>query len=152
MVLGKLGDSYVLSSESCGLDIIGAQLIRDVEPGEILIIQNNEIKSIKPFKKTELRPCLFEYIYFSRPDSIFEGKMFMMLEKKLVINLQMKICQIRNLLMLLFLFPTLETHQPWFCRKNKKKFEFGIIRNHYTGRTFIQDSNSIRHFSRQIKA
>ena len=111
LVLGKLGDSYVLSSESCGLDIIGAQLIRDVEPGEILIIQNNKIKSIKPFKKTQLRPCLFEYIYFSRPDSIFEGKNVYDVRKKLVINLQMKIYQIKNLLILLFPFPTPAMHR-----------------------------------------
>ena len=74
LVLGKLNDAYILSSESCGLDIIGADLIRDVEPGEIIIIKNNKIDSIKPFKKTYLRPCLFEYIYFSRPDSILEGR------------------------------------------------------------------------------
>ena len=118
LVLGKLDDSYVLSSESCGLDIIGAQLIRDVEPGEILIIQNNKIKSIKPFKKTQLRPCLFEYIYFSRPDSIFEGKNVYDVRKKSVINLQMKIYQIKNLLILLFPFPTPATHQRLVLLKN----------------------------------
>ena len=57
-----------------GIDIIGAELIRDVEPGEIIVIKEKKIESIKPFKKTQLRPCLFEYIYFSRPDSIFEGR------------------------------------------------------------------------------
>ena len=64
----------LFSSESCGLDIIGAELIRDVEPGEIILIKKNQIESIKPFKNTQLRPCLFEYIYFSRPDSILEGR------------------------------------------------------------------------------
>ena len=64
LVLGKYKNSYVLSSESCGLDIIGAELIRDVEPGEIIIIKENKIQSIKPFNNTQLRPCLFEYIYF----------------------------------------------------------------------------------------
>ena len=80
LVLGKLNDAYILSSESCGLDIIGADLIRDVEPGEIIIIKNNKIDSIKPFKKTYLRPCLFEYIYFQ--DQIFlKEEMFTMFEK-----------------------------------------------------------------------
>ena len=82
LVIGKLDNSYIVSSESCGLDIIGAQLIRDVEPGEIVMIQNNKLESIKPFKKTKLRPCLFEYIYFSRPDSILEGKNVYEVRKK----------------------------------------------------------------------
>ena len=72
LVLGKYKNSYVLSSESCGLDIIGAELIRDVEPGEIIIIKEDKIQSIKPFNRTQLRPCLFEYIYFARPDSILD--------------------------------------------------------------------------------
>ena len=83
LVLGKYKNSYVLSSESCGLDIIGAELIRDVEPGEIVIIKENKIQSIKPFKRTQLRPCLFEYIYFSRPDSIFEGRNVYDVRKKI---------------------------------------------------------------------
>ena len=83
LVLGKINNSYVFSSESCGLDIIGAELIRDVEPGEIIIIKENKIESIKPFKKTDLRPCLFEYIYFSRPDSIFEGRNVYEVRKKI---------------------------------------------------------------------
>ena len=73
LFLENLGESYVFSSESCA-DIIGAELIRDIEPGEIVIIRNKQIESVKPFKKTCLRPCLFEYIYFSRPDSILEGR------------------------------------------------------------------------------
>ena len=78
LVLGRFKNSFILSSESCGLDIIGAELVRDIEPGEIVIIKENKIESIKPFKKTQLRPCLFEYIYFSRPDSVFEVEMFTM--------------------------------------------------------------------------
>ena len=74
LVIGKLDQSYIICSESCGLDIIGAKLIRDVKPGEIVIINEKGIQSITPFKNTYLRPCLFEYIYFSRPDSVLEGR------------------------------------------------------------------------------
>ena len=83
LVLGKLGESFVLSSESCGLDIIGAELIRDIEPGEIVVIKKNTIESVRPFKKTKLRPCLFEYIYFSRPDSILQGRNVYDVRKKI---------------------------------------------------------------------
>ena len=74
LVIGKLNNSYVLASETCALDIIGAKFIREVENGEIVLIENNELKSINPFPKQKLRPCVFEYIYFSRPDSILNGK------------------------------------------------------------------------------
>ena len=83
LVIGKLNNSYIFSSESCGLDIIGAELIRDIDPGEIVIIKNNKVESIKPFKKTILKPCLFEYIYFSRPDSIIKNTSFYEYRKKL---------------------------------------------------------------------
>ena len=74
LVIGKLNNSYVLASETCALDIIGAKFIREVENGEIVLIENEEIKSIKPFPPKKVRPCVFEYIYFSRPDSILNGK------------------------------------------------------------------------------
>ena len=74
LVIGKLKNSYVLASETCALDIIGAKFIRDVENGEIVLIEDNQLKSIKPFPLKKARPCVFEYIYFARPDSILEGK------------------------------------------------------------------------------
>ena len=74
LVIGKLKDSYVLASETCALDIIGAKYVRDVENGEIILIENNELKSFKPFPKRKVRPCVFEYIYFARPDSLLDGK------------------------------------------------------------------------------
>ena len=69
LVIGKLGNSYVLASETCALDIIGAKFLREVENGEIVLIENNQLKSIKPFPPKKVRPCVFEYIYFARPDS-----------------------------------------------------------------------------------
>ena len=74
LVIGKLKNSYVLASETCALDIIGAKFIREVENGEIVLIENDELKSIKPFPPKKVRPCVFEYIYFARPDSILDGK------------------------------------------------------------------------------
>ena len=74
LVIGKLGSSYVLASETCAFDIIGAKFIREVENGEIVLIEKNELKSIKPFPLKKVRPCVFEYIYFSRPDSLIGGK------------------------------------------------------------------------------
>ena len=74
LVIGKIKNSYVLASETCALDIIGAKYIRDVENGEIVLIEDDKLESIKPFPKKKQRPCVFEYIYFSRPDSILNGK------------------------------------------------------------------------------
>ena len=74
LVIGKLKNSYIFASETCALDIVGAKFIREVEHGEIIIVENNEITSIKPFPKQKIRPCVFEYIYFARPDSLINNK------------------------------------------------------------------------------
>ena len=74
LVIGKLKDTYIFASETCALDIVGATYIRDVENGEIVIIENDELKSVKPFPMQKPRPCIFEYIYFARPDSFINGK------------------------------------------------------------------------------
>ena len=152
LVLGKLDNSYVLSSESCGLDIIGAELVRDIEPGEIVIIDEGEIESVKPFNKTQLRPCIFEYIYFSRPDSIFEGRNVYDVRKKIGWQLAKENTSDTNLVDIVIPIPDSGNASALgYSEKIKKPFEFGIIRNHYTGRTFIQDSNSIRHLSVKLK-
>ncbi len=152
LVLGKINNSYVFSSESCGLDIIGAELVRDVEPGEIIIIKDNKIQSIKPFKKTDLRPCLFEYIYFSRPDSIFEGRNVYEVRKKIGHQLANENFSDKKLIDVVIPIPDSGNASALgFSEALKKKFEFGIIRNHYTGRTFIENSNSIRHLAVKLK-
>ena len=87
LVIGKLKNSYVLASETCALDIIGAKYLREVENGEIVLIEDNKIESIKPFPKQKVRPCVFEYIYFSRPDSILNGKTAYEYRKNLGIEL-----------------------------------------------------------------
>tara|TARA_B100000524_G_scaffold315485_1_gene193668 strand:+ start:240 stop:1700 length:1461 start_codon:yes stop_codon:yes gene_type:complete len=152
LVLGKYKDSFVLSSESCGLDIIGAELIRDIEPGEIIVIKDKKIESIKPFKKTQLRPCLFEYIYFSRPDSIFEGRNVYDVRKKIGRQLANENKSDKNKIDVVIPIPDSGNASALgYSEKINKPFEFGIIRNHYTGRTFIQESNSIRHLSVKLK-
>ena len=151
LVLGKYKNSFVLSSESCGLDIIGAELVRDIEPGEIVVIKENKIESIRPFKKTQLRPCLFEYIYFSRPDSIFEGRnVYDVRKNRNQLAIENKDDQ--NKIDVVIPIPDSGNASALgYSEKIKKPFEFGIIRNHYTGRTFIQESNSIRHLSVKLK-
>ena len=152
LVLGKLNDTYILSSESCGLDIIGADLIRDLEPGEILIIKNNKIDSIKPFKKTYLKPCLFEYIYFSRPDSILEGRNVYDVRKNIGHQLAAENPKDNKIIDVVIPIPDSGNASALgYSEKINKPFEFGIIRNHYTGRTFIEDSISVRNLSVKLK-
>ena len=83
LILGKIKNKYVLASETCALDIIGAKFIREIENGEIIIVEDNNIKSLKPFPKKKSRPCVFEYIYFARPDSLLNGKSAYEYRKKL---------------------------------------------------------------------
>ena len=74
LVIGKLNNSYIFTSETCALDIVGANFIREVENGEIVVIENGQLNSVKPFPKQKSRPCVFEYIYFARPDSLIGNK------------------------------------------------------------------------------
>ncbi len=152
LVLGKLNDSYILSSESCGLDIVGANLVRDIEPGEIVIIKNNNIESIKPFKKTFLKPCLFEYIYFSRPDSILEGRNVYDIRKKIGHQLASENVGDREIIDIVIPIPDSGNASALgYADEINRPFELGIIRNHYTGRTFIEDSVSVRNLSVKLK-
>ncbi len=152
LVLGKLNDSYILSSESCGLDIIGAELVRDVEAGEMIVINNNGIKSYRPFKKSKLRPCLFEYIYFSRPDSILEGKNVYEIRKKIGVELAKESKKDKSLIDIVVPIPDSGNAAALgYSKIIKKPFELGIIRNHYTGRTFIEPTNKVRHLGVKLK-
>jgi amidophosphoribosyltransferase len=152
LVIGKLNDSYVFSSESCGLDIIGAELVRDVEPGEIIIIKNNKLESIKPFSKSYLRPCLFEYIYFARPDSILDGRNVYQVRKKIGYELATENLDDREKIDVVIPIPDSGNASALgYAEKIGRNFDLGIIRNHYTGRTFIQESNTIRNLSVKLK-
>ena len=149
LVIGKLKDSYILASETCALDIVGAKFVREVENGEIIIIENNEISNIKPFPKQKARPCIFEYIYFARPDSIIGGKCAYEYRKNFGVQLA-KETDIKADIVI----PVPDSGLPaalGYAEYSKKKFELGLIRNHYVGRTFIEPAQNIRSLGVKLK-
>ena len=149
LIIGKLKNSYVLASETCALDIIGAKFIREVENGEIVLIENDKLKSIKPFPSQKLRPCVFEYIYFSRPDSILNGKSAYEYRKNLGIELAKE-----NNLKADIIVPVPDSGNAaalGFAQHLGINFELGLIRNHYVGRTFIEPSQKIRSLGVKLK-
>ena len=149
LVLGDLNGAPVLASETCALDIIGAKYVRDVENGEIVVISESGIESIKPFPAVEERPCIFERIYFSRPDSIVDGKTFYVYRKNLGEQLA-----IENNIKADVVIPVPDSGVPaalGFAQKSNIPFELGIIRNHYVGRTFIEPTQNIRQFGVKLK-
>ncbi len=136
LVLGDLDGSPVLASETCALDIIGAQFVRDVENGEIVVINEDGIESIKPFPQMKPRPCIFEYIYFSRPDSILLGKSVYNCRKSFGATLAKESYVEADVVT-----PVPDSGVPaaiGFAEHANIPFEMGIIRNHYVGRTFIE--------------
>jgi amidophosphoribosyltransferase len=149
LVIGKLGSSYVLASETCALDIIGAKFVRDVENGEIVLIENNEIISIKPFPLRKVRPCVFEYIYFARPDSMIGNKTAYEHRKNIGIELAKE-----NDVEADIVVPVPDSGNAaalGFSQHLKINYEHGLIRNHYVGRTFIEPSQKIRSLGVKLK-
>ncbi len=149
LVIGKLKNSYIFASETCALDIVGASFIREVENGEIVFIENDKIESIKPFPKQKSRPCVFEYIYFARPDSLINGKCAYEYRKNLGLELAKETDLNADLVV-----PVPDSGVPaalGFAEQSKKKFELGLIRNHYVGRTFIEPSQNIRSLGVKLK-
>ena len=149
LVLGDLNGAPVLASETCALDIIGAKYVRDVENGEIVVISESGIESIKPFPAVEERPCIFERIYFSRPDSIVDGKTVYVYRKNLGEQLATE-----NSIKADVVIPVPDSGVPaalGFAQKSNISFELGIIRNHYVGRTFIEPTQNIRQFGVKLK-
>ena len=149
LVIGKLGNSYVLASESCALDIIGAKFIRDVENGEIVLIQNDKLESIKPFPPKNVRPCVFEYIYFARPDSILDNKTAYEHRKNIGVELAKE-----NDVEADIVVPVPDSGNAaalGFSQYLKMNYEHGLIRNHYVGRTFIEPSQKIRSLGVKLK-
>ena len=149
LVIGKLKKSYIFASETCALDIVGATYIRDVENGEIVIIENEELRSVKPFPKQKPRPCIFEYIYFARPDSVINGKCAYEYRKNLGFELAKETDLEADMVI-----PVPDSGVPaaiGFAEKAKKPFELGLIRNHYVGRTFIEPTQSIRSLGVKLK-
>ena len=149
LVIGKLGSSYVLASETCALDIIGAKFVRDVDNGEIVLIENNQLTSIKPFPPKKVRPCVFEYIYFARPDSIIDNKTAYEHRKNIGIELAKE-----NDVDADIVVPVPDSGNAaalGFAQNLKMNYEHGLIRNHYVGRTFIEPSQKIRSLGVKLK-
>ena len=144
---GKTG--WVLASETCALEIVGAEFVRDVEPGEIVIIDDSGVQSIKPFSAQPPRFCVFEYIYFARPDSVMEGQSVYTARKAIGAQLAKEAPATADVVV-----PVPDSGVPaamGFAEASGLAFELGIIRNHYVGRTFIEPTDQIRHLGVRLK-
>ena len=149
LCLGKLNGSYILASETCALDLVQADFIRELDPGEIVIIGQDGIKSIKPFKDEKRSFCIFELIYFARPDSIMFGKSLYQIRKAHGKQLAQESHVDADLVMP---FPDSGTYAALgYAEETGIPFEMAMIRNHYVGRTFIQPTQSMRDFGVRVK-
>jgi amidophosphoribosyltransferase len=149
LVLGRLGEGYILASETCALDIIGAEFLRDVEPGELVVLDASGVHSLRPFPASPRRFCVFEYIYFARPDSIVEGSSVYEARKRIGAELAREAPIPAEVVI-----PVPDSGVPaaiGYAAEAGIPFELGIIRNHYVGRTFIEPSDHIRHLGVKLK-
>ena len=150
LVMGKLGDAIIFASETVALDVVSAEFIRSVEPGEMVIVRGGEIKSLRPFAPTAPRPCIFEYVYFSRPDSIAENdKSIYSVRKEIGAQLAQESPVDADLVI-----PVPDSGTPaaiGYSQRSGLPFELGIIRSHYVGRTFIQPGDKVRHLGVKLK-
>jgi amidophosphoribosyltransferase len=149
LCLGKLGDAYVVASETCALDLINAKYIRDIEPGELLIINEKGLKSIKFATEKKSAMCIFEFIYFSRPDSYIFGRNVHMIRreygKQLALETKIKAD------LVIPVPDSANSAAVGYAEESGIPFETGLIRNHYIGRTFIEPDQQIRDFGAKIK-
>lgn len=149
LVLGKIRNGYMLVSETVALDLVEAEFIREIEPGEMVIINDDGIKSLKPFEKIEPKPCIFEFIYFARPDSMIFGKYVYDIRKEFGKRLALE-----NPVDADIVIPVPDSGVVatlGYSEMSRIPYEQGLIRNHYVGRTFIEPTQSIRHFGVKIK-
>ena len=149
LCIGRLEDAWIVTSESVALDILGARFVRDVEPGEIVIVDGNGLRSIKPWAKQPRRFCVFEHIYFARPDSKIEGVGVYEARKKIGAELAKESPVPADVVV-----PVPDSGVPaaiGYAQQSGLPFELGIIRNHYVGRTFIEPADHIRHLGVRLK-
>jgi len=149
LVLGELDGHYILASETCALDIIGARFVRDIENGEIVVISESGIESLHPFPRRPMRPCIFEYIYFARPDSIVHVRPVYDVRKAMGAELAHEAPADADVVV-----PVPDSGVPaaiGYAQAAKIPFELGIIRNHYVGRTFIQPTQRVRELGVRLK-
>jgi amidophosphoribosyltransferase len=149
LVLGQLKDALVVASETCAFDLIGAKFVREIEPGEILLINEEGIKSFRPFSQKERHQCIFEFIYFARPDSFLFKRNVYDVRKSLGVQLAEEAPIEVDMVV-----PIPDSGFPatlGYAAESKIPLELGMIRNHYIGRTFIEPEQRIRHFGVKIK-
>ncbi len=149
LVLGRLGSSVILASETVALDIVGASFEREVAPGELLIVNEGGVRSIMPFEPVRARPCIFEQVYFSRPDSWSEGMSVYQVRKNIGAELARESPVYADMVV-----PVPDSGTPaaiGYAQESGTPFELGIIRSHYVGRTFIQPGDGVRHLGVKLK-
>ncbi|MDP6342648.1 MAG: amidophosphoribosyltransferase, partial [Alphaproteobacteria bacterium] len=149
LVLGRLDGAPIFTSETCALDIIGADFLREVAPGEIVVCNRDGIESLMPFPPAPRRPCIFEYVYFSRPDSITDGRSVYTVRKAIGAELARESHVPAEVVI-----PVPDSGTPaaiGYAEEARVPFELGIIRNHYVGRTFIEPTQNIRNFGVKLK-
>jgi amidophosphoribosyltransferase len=149
LVLGRLDGCPILASETCALDIIGAKYVRDIENGEVVVFDEDGLHSHKPFPPMQARPCIFEYIYFARPDSIVGGRNVYDVRKTMGAELAREAPAAADVIV-----PVPDSGVPaaiGYAQQAGIPYELGIIRNHYVGRTFIQPTQSIREIGVRMK-
>ena len=149
LVLGEVGGKFVLASETCALDIINARFVRDVEPGEVVSITDAGVESLRPFPDARARPCLFEYVYFSRPDSVVNGRSVYDVRKRMGARLAEETGVDADVVV-----PVPDSGVPaalGYAQGSGIPYELGIIRGHYVGRTFIQPTQGVRELGVRMK-
>ena len=149
LVLGEFNGAYVLASETCALDIIGARFIREIENGEVVVISADGVESLRPFPRLAPRPCIFEYVYFSRPDSVLGGRSIYEVRRQMGRELAKEAPADADVII-----PVPDSGVPaaiGYSHQSGIPFELGIIRNHYVGRTFIEPTQQIRALGVKLK-
>jgi amidophosphoribosyltransferase len=149
LVMGRLGDAYIFASETVALDVVGATYIRTVEPGELIVVSEKGVQTHKPFRPGRPRPCIFEHVYFSRPDSVLDGASVYQVRKQIGAELARE-----NKIDADYVVPVPDSGVPaaiGYAQESGIPFELGIIRSHYVGRTFIQPSDQVRHLGVKLK-
>jgi amidophosphoribosyltransferase len=149
LVLGDLNGKAVLASESCALDVIGARFVRDIEHGEVIVISEDGMESLRPFPAAKMRSCLFEYVYFARPDSVVDGRSVYEVRKSMGRRLALETGIEADVVV-----PVPDSGVPaalGFAQQSGIPYELGIIRSHFVGRTFIQPTQHIRELGVRMK-
>jgi amidophosphoribosyltransferase len=149
LVMGRLGESTIFASETVALDVVGATYLRSVDPGEMIVVSDKGIKSHRPFAPVRPRPCIFEHVYFSRPDSIVDGSSVYSVRKRIGAELAVESPVEADIVV-----PVPDSGVPaaiGYAQQSGIPFELGIIRSHYVGRTFIQPGDQVRHLGVKLK-